>query len=239
MPTEPNSTVLLSIADKHLSLIAKYNPYRNFAGVKDRKAFAAMIAEDPAFSSFGFTDDRYVVARIGGNLITSLHRKIGDMYEEIFRYLLQCRFDLSAADISFKVDVQIGSRIQARSTDGLLPKHCISRLNLPLPRGWAKGAEGMAFEVRSCYQIGDSKRIQADWDMALKLKAEGIVPVMLIFCNTSLKSPVVRLRKSWTLFEGTATFDFVKALTQFDLFSFMQKHKDQLSAPVAEALAKL
>jgi len=62
---------------------------------------------------------------------------------------------------------------------------------------------------------------------------------MLIFCSTSLKSPVVRLRGSWNLFEGQATFDFLKALTQFDLFSFMQKHKDRLSAPIAAALAKL
>ena len=239
MPTEPNPDVLLATADKHLGLIAKYNPYRNFAGVKDRQAFAALIANDPAFASFGFGDDRYVVARIGGNLITSLHRKIGDLYEEMFRYLLECRFDLSAADLSFKVDVEIGDRTQSRSTDGLLPKVCIARLNLPLPSGWAKKAEGMAFEVRSCYQIGDSKRIQADWDMALALKAESIIPVMLIFCNTSLKSPVVRLRGSWNLFEGIATFEFIKALTQFDLFSFMQEHKDRLSAPIAAALAKL
>ena len=69
MPTEPNPDVLLAAADKHLGLIAKYNPYRNFAGIKDRKAFAALIANDPAFCSFGFGDDRYVVGRIGGNLI--------------------------------------------------------------------------------------------------------------------------------------------------------------------------
>lgn len=227
------------MADEHLGLIAKYNPYRNFAGVKDKKAFAALIAADPAFAAFGFADERYVVARIGGNLITSLHRKIGDMYEEMFSYLLQCRFDLVAADMAFKVEVEIGARTQIRSTDGLLPKRSLTGLCLPLPANWMKGAAGIAFEVRSCYQIGDSKRIQADWDMALALKAKKIVPVMLIFCSTSLKSPVVRLRGSWNLFEGTATFDFIKALTGFDLFAFMQTHKDQLSAPVAAALSKL
>ncbi len=134
MPTEPNPDVLLAAADKHLGLIAKYNPYRNFAGIKDRKAFAALIANDPAFCSFGFGDERYVVGRIGGNLITSLHRKIGDLYEEMFRYLLECRFDLSAADLSFKVVVEIGDRTQTRSTDELLPKECIAPLNLPQQR---------------------------------------------------------------------------------------------------------
>lgn len=239
MPTEPKTEVLLAMAEEHLALIAKYNPYRNFAGVRDRKAFAALIEADPAFSAFGLGDERYVMARIGGNLITSLHRKIGDLYEEMFCYLLQCRFDLSAADLAFKVNVKIGDRTQIRSTDGILPKRAISSLTLPLPEGWARGAKGMAFEVRSCYQIGDAKRIQADWDMALALESERIVPVMLIFCSTSLKSPVLRLRGSWNLFEGAAAFDFIKALTGYDLFRFMQKEKNRLSAPVAAALAKL
>ncbi len=239
MPTEPNRDVLLAMADRHLGMIAKYNPYQNFAGVNDRDAFADRIANDPAFAAFGFSDARYVTARIGGNLITSLHRKIGSMYEEMFQYLLTCRFDLSAADLSFAVDVAIGNRTQTRSTDGLLPKERIGNLDLPLPHNWAQQAQGIAFEVRSCYQIGDAKRIQADWDMALALKVADIVPVMLIFCNTSLKSPVVRLRKSWNLFEGKETFTFVNTLTGFDLYSFMQTHRGQLSAPIAAALAKL
>lgn len=239
MPTKPNRDVLLAIAAKHLDLIAEYNPYRNFPGVGNRKAFAELIGADPAFSSFGLDSDRYAVARIGGNLITSLHRKIGDMYEETFQYLLKCRFDLSEADLSFAVEVTIGSRTQVRSTDGVLTKGFISGLNLPLPSGWEKSAKGMAFEVRSCYQIGDSKRIQADWDMALALKAKQIIPVMLIFCSTSLRSPVQRLRQSWNLFEGKDTFDFIKALTAFDLLSFMCAHKERLTAPIAAALAKL
>ena len=239
MPTKPNADVLLGIADKHLGLIAKYDPYRNFAGVKDRKAFAALIEADPAFACFGFGDQRYVVARLGGNLITSLHRKIGDMYQDMFWYLLQCRFDLSAEDLAFTVVVDIGNRTQTRSTDGLLPKESLSGLKLPLPSGWEKRAKGIAFEMRSCYQIGDSKRIQADWDMALALAAKKIVPVMLIFCSTSLKSPVQRLRGSWNLFEGEATFNFVKVLTGFDLLALMESNKVRLRAPIAAALAKL
>lgn len=239
MPSDPKSAELLAIADKHLGLIAQYSPYRNFTGVKDRKQFTKLIAADPAFSSFGFADERYIVARIGGNLITSLHRKIGDMYQEMFWYLLGCRFDLSADDLSFNVEVAIGNRTQTRSTDGLLPQRFISGLTLPLPPGWKRGIRGVAFEVRSCYQIGDSKRIQADWDMALALTAKKIRPVMLIFCSTSLRSPVVRLRGSWNLFEGEATFKFLKSLTGFDLLSFMKTNEARLRAPILAALAKL
>lgn len=227
------------MADNHLGMIANYNPYRNFSGIKTRKAFSALIEKDPAFSSFGFGDERYAIARIGGNLITSLHRKVGDLYEEMFAYLLQCRFGLRAEQLSFSVEVPIGSRVQDRSTDGYLRRGSLGGVVLPmLPSGWEK-MEGMAFEVRSCYQIGDSKRIQADWDMALALTAKKILPVMLIFCSTSLKSPVIRLRQSWCLFEGEKTFEFVKALTGFDLRAFMQENRVRFSKPIEDALAKL
>lgn len=239
MPVAPDGAVVLAIAEKHLALIAAYNPYRNFQGVKDRAEFSKLISNDPAFTAFGFDDDRYAMARIGGNLITSLHRKIGDMYEDVFGYLLQCRFDLSADDLVFSVDVPIGNRIQQRSTDGLIPRDVLRRSNLPmLPRDWKKG-DGLAFEVRSCYQIGDSKRIQADWDMALALKAQKIIPVMLVFCSTSLKSPVLRLRQSWCLFEGQQTFEFIAALTGFDLYGFMQENRDHFRKPIMAAFARL
>ena len=65
-----------------------------------------------------------------------------------------------------------------------------------------EGVVGMAFEVRSCYQIGDSKRIQADRDLALSLKRDQIEPIMLIFCVISLSSPVRRLSNYWTIYEG-------------------------------------
>ena len=75
--------------------------------------------------------------------------------------------------------------------------------------------------------------------MALALAAQGIVPVMLVFCSTSLKSPVARLRKSGHLFEGKETFEFVHAVTGFDLFGLIQKHRRRFAEPVRDALAKL
>ncbi len=239
-----NETVLLSIAKKHLQLITKYDPYRNFPGVEDREGFRNLLARDPAFKHLGLADERYVIARLGGNWVTSLHRKIGDMYEGLFQYLLQAQFGLSEDDLNFGVDVQIGDRRQRRSTDGVVRiQHLkqkrvdIGALLSDLSADWGL-SKGLGFEVRSCYQIGDSKRIQADYDMALALEAEGFVPVMLVFCATSLRSPVTRLRKSWNLLEGDAAFDFVRRFVGFDLQQFLAKHSDAFKSEIHKVLAK-
>jgi len=230
---------LLGIASHHLGLAQEYDPYERYPGITSREEFRDLIRRDPAFAPLGLDDDRYLTARIGGNLVTSLHRKIGDMYGEMFSYLIGARFGLTSAELSFSVRLRIGGRVQARSTDGMIPRSKLGDLPLPLlPNEWTR-SEGLAFEVRSCYQIGDSKRIQADYDMALALKQKRLVPVMLVFCTTSLRSPLARLAQTWVLFEGLQAFEFVRELTGFDLLGFLKRFSTDLRAHVASALSKL
>ncbi len=211
---------LLNLALANLKKVLDFNPYKSYTGITNRAEFQQLLAQDPAFGVLGLYNERYVIARVGGNLVTSLHRKIGDMYEALFTYLLMKSFDLSENELHFSVEVQIGERTQSRSTDGLLRK---DKFNTNIPQAWVE-YEGIGFEVRSCYQIGDSKRIQADYDMSLALKANHILPVMLVFCNTSLRSPLARLSKSWELYEGIQSFNLVQSITGFDLYDFLQNH---------------
>lgn len=229
---------LLEIANKHLSTVKKYDPYANFEGIEDRDDFIDFIGQDPAFSNVGFDNDKYAIARVGGNLVTSMHRKLGDMYEEIFQYILVNQFSVLHSDLHFSVEVPIGTRTQIRSTDGLLRNLNYIHKNVPVLSNWVNN-QGVAFEVRSCYQIGDSKRIQADWDMALALSSQNIVPVMLIMCSSSLKSPVRRLRNSWVIYEGNEAFKFIKELSGFDLLDFMSRNRATISRPINEILANL
>jgi hypothetical protein len=229
----------LKITEDHLNKVVSFDPFKKFPGVADRESFAAMVSNDPAFAPFGLTDDRYIVARLGGNLVTSLHRKIGDLYEALFQYLLRCRFKLGEDYLKFSVEVAIGDRTQTRSTDGMVPRSYLADIELPLLDSAWQDTDGLAFELRSCYQIGDSKRIQADWDMALALEQTNLTPVMLVFCNTSLQSPVSRLSASWRLFEGEETFGFIRDLTGFDLANFMKNNQPSLTKLVHDALAKL
>jgi hypothetical protein len=87
------------------------------------------------------------------------------------------------------------------------------------------GVAGLALEIRSCYQIGDSKRIQADRDMALALRQISLSPVMLVYCATSLRSPITRLSQYWCLKEGKDAFDYIHQLTGFNLLGFLNENK--------------
>ncbi|MBO1062302.1 MAG: type I restriction endonuclease [Aphanizomenon flos-aquae CP01] len=222
-----NEDDLLNIAIGNIRKVLEYQAYKNYPGVNNREEFQQLIAKDTAFGCLGL-DNRYVTARVGGNLVTSLHRKLGDMYQALFTYLLKESFGLTKNELDFSIELQIGKRIQRRTTDGLIIK---DKFNQNIPLDWIK-YEGIGFEVRSCYQIGDSKRIQADYDTALALKSKEILPVMLVFCNTSLKDPLVRLSKSWELYEGMNSFNLVHDITGFDLYDFLQRNSESLESEI-------
>jgi hypothetical protein len=50
-----------------------------FENVTDKESFLELIGSDPAFAPFFLNNPKHITARIGGNLITSLHCKLGDM----------------------------------------------------------------------------------------------------------------------------------------------------------------
>jgi len=237
--TTYNESDIDALIQLHLGVVLNFDPYANFPGAKSKSDFCRIMDADPAFSFLGLGDDKYVIQRFGGNLITSLHRKIGDMYEDIFQYLIKNKFSIPDSDLNFSVDVEIGERKQRRSTDGIIRIRYLADQSIAsLDNSWKQG-EGLAFEVRSCYKIGDSKRIQADYDMALALDSLGYTPIMLIFCNTSLVSPVVRLRNSWNLFEGSDTFVFIKELTGFDLLKYLNDNSTKYRSTIQKILTKL
>lgn len=224
VPTLQDS--LRAIIVKNLEKVLDFDPFKHIEGVRTKEDFARMLENDPAFAPFLLATPRYVAARIGGNLVTSLHRKLGDLYQELFLHLLEKRFQIPQSNLRFTLEIEIDGKKQKRSTDGMIAHAALQqadRERLSALLDFTK--VGTAFEVRSCYQIGDSKRIQADRDIAMALKAREIEPVMLIFCATSLKSPVTRLGEFWQLYEGHATFEFVRALTQFDLRAFLQQEQ--------------
>lgn len=219
---------LLDIAVSHIRRVLKFSPYKRYTGIRSREEFQVLLSKDPALGVFGLDDERYVIARVGGNLVTSLHRKIGDLYEAILAQLLKETYRVENAELHFSVKVRIGERLQVRSTDGLIKKE---QYNSRTPERWLP-FDGVGFELRSCYQIGDSKRIQADYDMALALSSFNIRPVMLIMCSTSLKSPVTRLSQSWELYEGVKSFELIHSITGFDLHDFLHRNSDRLKAEV-------
>lgn len=228
-----NEKEVLNIAVSNIRRVLEFSPYKSYSRINNREEFQVLLADDPAFGALGLDDERYVIARVGGNLITSLHRKIGDLYEGIFAYLLKETYSVNDEELHYGVEVRIGDRVQLRSTDGLITRE---KYNEFIPEHWLQ-FDGIGFEVRSCYQIGDSKRIQADYDMSLALKANNIKPIMLIMCNTSLKSPVARLAKSWELYEGINSFELIQTITGFNLYAFLQENSKTLKAEIDRVLS--
>lgn len=221
---------LLGIVKRSLNKVKSFDGYKKYHDVNSSEEFKRMMLNDPAFQPFYLNRDKYVIARIGGNLITSIHRKLGDLYEELLLELLQDKYGFNKDYLKFSLDIVIDGKKQKRTTDGMLLVKDIDNkeLKTKVQSLIVGDFEGLAMEVRSCYQIGDSKRIQADDHMATALKAINVEPKLVIMCNTSLVSPVRRLSKNWTLYEGQDSFDYIKDLTDFDLFQFLLDNESEI-----------
>jgi hypothetical protein len=129
--------------------------------------------------------------------------------------------------LKFALNIKIDGKTQKRTTDGRLELDDIKNPNLRKEvQDLIKGDyKGLAMEVRSCYQIGDSKRIQADVHMSDALKHLNIEPKLVIMCNTSLVSPVKRLKNHWTVYQGKESFDFIHQLTDFNLYQYLMDNQ--------------
>lgn len=233
--------LLLPIVEYHLTKILDFAPYDKFEAVTNAEEFKNLIKKDPAFSPFCLHNDKYVIARIGGNLITSIHRKLGDLYEDIILELLTIKYGFSRDYLKFSLNIVIDGKEQERTTDGRLILADIKDKDL---KGNVKNLmvgdyAGLAMEVRSCYQIGDSKRIQADEHMANALKAINIEPKLVIFCNTSLISPVKRLSHHWTLYQGEEAFNYIHNLTSFNLYKFLMDNQATIKPIMDKVFASL
>jgi len=231
---------LKRIITTHLLKISGFDPFSKFPGVTSTTAFLKMVDGDPAFAPFHLAREKYAVARIGGNLVTSVHRKIGDLYEDITQEILSRKLGIPRSSLVYSLELTIGDKKQTRSTDGriLLEEIQDPAIRKRVATMTPEGMTGLALEIRSCYQIGDSKRIQADRDMALALKEILLNPVMLVYCSTSLRSPIARLKQYWTLREGLAAFQYVKDLSDFDLLAFLNDNRAFIRAMMDQIFQK-
>lgn len=216
-------TRLTQIARQELRTAAKY------AGFSKIDQDIAAFRKDPVWSHFGIDNPNFLKLRYIGNYYTSIFRKLGDMYQRFVEAIISHQLQLRPADLVYAFDIVIDDRRQRRSLDVALDPAKIAdasirtRVEKVMRKLAGDGKLHVAaIEVRCCYQIGDSKRIQADETAAVFARKQGLLPIMLIFCTTSLRSPVERLGRTWVLTEGNATHQLLEELTGFNLLRFMQ-----------------
>ncbi len=223
MKVEPFERKILEIARNNLSIATKYGGFKKI----DKQV--EEFRKDPVWSLFGMNNREFMRLRYIGNYYTSIFRKFGDMYEEFVRVVISHRLGIPRKKLGHSIDVMINGRPQARSIDILVrfdqvPNEASRRHVQSVVTAASQSEDwiGIGFEVRCCYQIGDSKRIQADETMGLALRERKLFPSLMVFCTTSLRSPIVRLKKTWNVTEGKASYDFLADLTGFDLYACLK-----------------
>jgi len=231
----------------HIGLISAY------AGTLHVPEVADKFEADPLFSIFGLYGERYLTARFGGGLITSIHRKLGDLVEDSVQQVVISTLGLDPARATYAAKVESGDETVVRTADCFIDFEQIQdraarervvdvARDMRDSLGETKFTDdpvGIGFEIRGCYQSADSKRAQADDAMARHLASRSIVPLMLVFCGLSNESIMRRYRRSWHLREGDDAFMTVEALTTFPLAEFWQENQEWIQAEIGEAFDRL
>jgi hypothetical protein len=237
---------------KHLARLEQYRPAHGrgvdkLNAVDLRKAFA----DGPVYSIFGLDSPEYIAAALAGGTITSIHRKLGDAFEECIRTIFVTQYNLSAEQVQYSAEILSGPVRLRRQLDLYLD---LSILPDALNKRWQAYAHerlrlfskapkveivAIGFEVRHCYQSADSKRVQADEAMARHCLVSGILPVMLIFCLQSNRSVINRYRSLWVVAEGHESYELVKAQSNFDFYAFLLTNRETFRQPVIRMLNRL
>ena len=238
---------LHSIIISHLTKIDEYV----YKGQQRKQEISVSFENDPLYSIFGLNSPEYIAAALSGGIITSIHRKIGDAYEECVREIVAANFSLTHDQISYSAPIASGTATMERSLDCLLRlSDCGTKAKSrvlalaqqeinQLTQTPRITIAGIGFEIRHCYQSADSKRAQADEAMARHLLVSGFVPIMLVFCNQSNQSILHRYRATWIVKEGMDSYNLVRQLTGYDYYGFLNRHKADFQPIVRRALRKM
>jgi len=243
---------LFDIVMRHLDRLKAYipGPVKKAGGTKEH--LIQRYAADPLYSIFGLDSPEYVSATLGGGTVTSIHRKLGDIYEDCLKNVFHRRLGISFEQLTYSAQIMSGTTRQARTADAYIQFDQVrdTRQRKAI-EGYCDGELrkltedpkieliGVGMEVRHCYQTGDSKRTQADEAMARHFFVSGVLPVMPLFCNQSNPSIIQRYRSVWVIKQGDESYDMVRQLSGFDLYEFMRRHREEFRRPVIEMLRGL
>ena len=180
----PLDQEIYAIVMAHLSKLADYapGPVKNAGGTKEH--LLKRYQDDPLFSIFGLDSPEYIGATLSGGTITSIHRKIGDIYEACVKMIFMGTLNLTAEDVTYSATIRSGDVEETRTADAYvqfdrldkrrakrIATYCANELR-KLTESPQVNLVGVGMEVRHCYQTGDSKRTQADEAMARRTSGE-------------------------------------------------------------------
>lgn len=235
----------------HLSRLGEYmpGPIKKAGGTK--AALIARYQADPLFSIWGLDSPEYAAATLGGGTVTSIHRKLGDIYQDAVKTIFMKTLDQSAAHTVYSAIIVSGTKEENRSADAYLQFDRLAPEARERISGWCATelrkltdnpkltVIGVGMEIRHCYQTGDSKRTQADEAMARHLLVSGILPVMPLFCDQSNPTVINRYRSVWIIKQGAESYDMVRLFSGYDYFDFLRRNRDEFRGVVIGTLRRL
>lgn len=241
---------LYALTMEHLGKLAAYVPGPvKKRGSRDKLLVAYQL--DPVFSIFGLDSLEYLAATLAGGTVTSIHRKLGDIYEACVKMIFMKALCLSPSDVTYSTIIRSGDTEEDRSADAYLQ---FDKLDEPARQRVSAYCQaevakltsnpkislvGVGMEVRHCYQTGDSKRTQADEALARHFMLSGILPIMPLFCNQSNPGIVNRYRSVWVIKQGMESYDLVKIFSGYDFHDFLKRNRNDFRKPVIDLLRGL
>jgi hypothetical protein len=241
---------LHALTMEHLAKLAEYIPGPvKKKGTRDK--LLSGYQQDPVFSMFGLDSQEYLAATLSGGTVTSIHRKIGDIYEACVKTIFMQALNQSPTDVTYSTIIRSGNEEEKRSADAYLQfdkldaaarqrvsSYCLAEV-AKLTSNPNINLKGVGMEVRHCYQTGDSKRTQADEAMARHLLLSGILPIMPLFCNQSNPGIVARYKSVWVIKQGLEAYDMIKVFSNFDFFEFLKRNRKDFRKPIINLLRSL
>jgi hypothetical protein len=241
---------LYALTMEHLAKLAEYIP----GPVKKRGSRDKLLAayqQDPVYSIFGLDSLEYLGATLAGGTVTSIHRKLGDIYEGCVKTIFMQALNLSPTEVTYSTVIRSGDTEEDRSADAYLAFDKLDASTRKRVSAYCQAEVakltadpkitlvGVGMEVRHCYQTGDSKRTQADEALARHFLLSGILPVMPLFCNQSNPGIVSRYRSVWIIKQGMESYDLVKTFSGFDFYDFLKRNRKDFRKPVIDLLRSL
>jgi hypothetical protein len=189
---------------------------------------ARMLAEleaDDVYASFGFASHGYVLIRLMGRMSISIGRRLGELYDNLPKFVAAARFDLQTSDVAAKInglnlDVCIPFALLSEDDQALARRVTAAATTVEIPDQVA----GLGIEIRYNFNPNDSARLRKDVDMATGLIAQGFVPIYLVFSGISPRDEAIaRLKRAGWLFliAGDAAA-FTKNLLGLDLAALLK-----------------
>lgn len=89
--------------------------------------------------------------------------------------------------------------------------------------------DGIGMEIRHCYKSADSKRKQGDLQAVTAFAEQGVMPVMMVFCQEATQMDAYR-NKGWGVLEASKAFEALEKLSGFALDIFLKDHQGQVRA---------